>query len=286
MMPVHERGYTHWSHSGLRADPPWLVIASRGLRPVLRRRWPLLLFFAALVPAIAKGASIFVNVRAGGMLGQFMGTGWSSVSPEGSLTFIEVQRFFVFLVTLVLGAGLISRDRQDNGLSLYFSRPISLADYLGGKTLVVLAGYLTVTLVPCLLLCLFAYLIDPGTAGLQTLILTPLRLVIVTVFTGVGLAMVLLAFSALATRTVLVVVWWAVLCLGGEVVGTIGDALGLDSFQYLNFLGHWHNASSLLMGGEAPLPIPPPLSLLVCLGMIAAALAVLRRRIEPVEVVT
>ena len=285
-MPVHERGYTHWSPSGLRADPPWLVIARRGLRPTLKRRWPLLLCFAALVPAIAKGAIIFVNVRAGGMLGQFMGTGWSSVSPEGSLTFIEVQRFFVFLATLILGAGLIARDKQDNGLSLYFSRPISLADYLGGKTLVVLAGYLTVTLAPCLLLCLFAYLIDPATAGLETLLLTPLRLGVVTVFTGIGLALVLLAFSALATRTVLVVVWWAVLCLGGEVVGTIGDALGLDSFQYLNFLGHWHNAASLVMGGGAQLPIPQLASLLICLGLIAGALAVLRQRIKPVEVVT
>jgi ABC-type transport system involved in multi-copper enzyme maturation permease subunit len=285
-MPVHERGYTHWRPSGLHADPPWLVIARRGLLPTLRRRWPLLLFFAALVPAIAKAAIIFVNVRAGGMLGQFMGTGWSSVSPEGSLTFIEVQRFFVFLATLVLGAGLIARDRQDNGLSLYFSRPISLADYLSGKALVVLSGYLTVTLVPSLLLCLFAYLIDPATAGLETLLLTPLRLVVVTVFTGVGLALVLLSFSAMATRTVLVVVWWAVLCLGGEVVGNIGDALGLDSFQYLNFLGHWHNASSLVMGGSAPLPVPPVASLALCLGMIAATLVVFRQRIKPVEVVT
>ena len=52
----------------------------------IKRRWPLVLFFAALVPAVVKGAIIFVNVRSGGMLGQFMGTGWSSVSPEGCRT--------------------------------------------------------------------------------------------------------------------------------------------------------------------------------------------------------
>jgi ABC-type transport system involved in multi-copper enzyme maturation permease subunit len=285
-MPVHERGYTHWSPSGLRADPAWLVIARRDLTPTLRRRWPLLLFFAALSLAIIKGAIIFVNVRSGGMLGQFMDTGWSSVSPAGSLAFIEGQRFFVFVVTFVLGAGLIARDRQENGLSLYFSRPISLNDYLAGKTLVVVAGYLTVTLVPCLLLCLFAYLIDPATAGIETLLLTPLRLLVICVFTGVGLSLVLLSFSALATRTVLVVVWWAVLCLGGEVIGAIGDGFGLDSFQYLNFLGNWHNASSLLMGCEARLPVQPLASLAICLGLIAASLLLLRRRIKPVEVVT
>ncbi len=284
-MPVHERGYTHWSPSGARVEPPWLVIAKRGLLPTLKRRWPLALFFASLMPAVAKGVMIFLNVRSGGMVGQFMETGWSSVSPAGSLSFIEWQRFFVFLVTLILGAGLIARDRQDNGLSLYFSRPISLTDYLLGKVLVVLAGYLVVTLVPSLLLCIFGYLMDPATAGMETLLLTPLRLLGFTLFTGTGLALVLLAFSSLGTRTVLVVVWWAVICLGGEVVGNLG-LLGIDSFQYLNFLGHWHNAGSLLMGAEAQLPVPRLASLAICLALIAGSLAVLRSRIKPVEVVT
>jgi ABC-type transport system involved in multi-copper enzyme maturation permease subunit len=285
-MPVHERGYTHWTPSGLRVDPPWLVIARRGLAAPLKRRWTLILLFAAWVPAVVKGAIVFFKARAGQFLDLAVGGEWTSVTPAGFLAFMEGQRFFVFLATVILGAGLVARDRRENGLSLYFSRPISLADYLAGKTLIVLAGYLAVTLVPSLLLCLFSYLVDPTAAGLELLLLTPLRLLLVSVFTGVGLALVLLAFSALGTRTVLVVVWWAVICLGGEVVGGIGDGLGLDAFQYLNFLGHWHNASSLLMAADARLPLPQVASLAICLGSMALALLVLRRRIRPVEVVT
>ena len=37
---------------------------------------------------------------------------------------VESQRFFVFLFTAIMGASLIARDRRENGLSLYFSRPL------------------------------------------------------------------------------------------------------------------------------------------------------------------
>ena len=285
-MPVHERGYTHWNPSGARVDPPWLVIARRGLLAPLKNRWMLMLLFGAFVPAIVKAVIVFFKAKAGQFMDLAVGGDWTSVTPAGFLSFVEGQRFFVFLITVIVGAGLIARDKRENGLSLYFSRPISLLDYLGGKVLVVLAAYAAVTLVPSLLLCLFAYLVDPTAAGLDLLLLTPLRLVVVSVFTGAGISLVLLALSSMGTRTVLVVVWWAVLCLGGEVIGAIGDGFGLDSFQYLNFLGNWHNASSLLMGCEARLPVQPVASLAICLGLIAASLLLLRRRIKPVEVVT
>ncbi len=244
-----------------------------------------MLLFGSFVPAIVKAVIVFFKAKAGQFMDLAVGGDWTSVTPAGFLSFIEGQRFFVFLITVIVGAGLIARDKRENGLSLYFSRPISLLDYLGGKVLVVLAAYSAVTLVPSLLLCLFAYLVDPTAAGLDLLLLTPLRLLVISVFTGAGLSLVLLSFSALGTRTVLVVVWWAVLCLGGEALGNMGDGIGLDSFQYINFLGHWHNAASLLMSAPARLPVPPVASLAICLALIAGSAMVLRRQIKPVEVV-
>jgi ABC-type transport system involved in multi-copper enzyme maturation permease subunit len=285
-MPVHERGYTHWRPTGLRPDPVWWVIARRGWTGAWRHRWTLLLLFVAWVPAVVKGAIIFVKAKAGQLLELAVGGQWTSITPSGFLAFLEGQRFFVFLFTMILGAGLIARDRRDNGLALYFSRPLGLADYLLGKTLVVLGGYLAVTLAPVLLLCLFAYLIDPGATGVELLLMTPLRALLFCSLTGAGLSLVLLALSSLATRTVLVVVWWAVLCLGGEMVGAIGEGIGLAGLQYANVLGHWHNAGSLLMGAEPRLPVPPLASLALCALAVIAALAILRARIRPVEVVS
>ncbi len=101
-MPVHERGYTHWTPSEHRADPPWLVIARRGLAAPLRRRWSLLLLFAAWVPAIVKGVMVFVKAKTGDFADVIVGSEWGSVSPAGCLAFMEGQRFFVFLVTMPL----------------------------------------------------------------------------------------------------------------------------------------------------------------------------------------
>ncbi len=286
-MPVHERGYTRWQTTGLVADPVWWVIARRGLGAALRQRWTLLLLFVAWVPAIVKGVGIFTKARAGQLVDLTrLGGDWLSITPGGFLAFVEGQRFFVFLLTMILGAGLIARDRRDNGLALYFARPLGLADYLLGKTLIVIGGYLVVTLAPVVLLCLFAYLVDPGAMGLQLLLLTPLKLGLFCLLTGASLSLLLLALSSLATRTVLVVVWWAVLCLGGEAVGNIGEALGLASLQFANLFGHWHNAGALLVGTAPRLPVSPWASLAVCAVVTAGAVWVLRRRIRPVEVVS
>ncbi len=285
-MPVHERGYTHWQPSGLRADPPWWVIARHGLTAPLHKRGNLALLVLAWIPALVMGVQIYIKVKAGQLAELAAGVGWGDISAAGFLTFVDRQDFFVFLVIAILGAGLVARDRQDNGLSLYFSRPLSLADYLAGKGLVILGGYLAVTLAPALLLCLFAYLVEPAALGLELLLLTPLRLAVLTGLTGAALALVMLAFSSLGTRPVLVIVWWAVLCLGGDAVGNIGESVGADVLQYANFLDHWENAGSLLMGGGARLPISPWGSLAVCVAVTAAAVAVLRARVRPVEVVT
>jgi len=159
-VPVYERGYTHWEPSGRQAWPAWWVIAKRGIIEPLKRRWLLLLVLLAWVPAIVKGGIIYFKLKAGDLV-DVLGGGWTSIDPAGFLAFIEGQRFFVFVLLAITGAGLISTDRRDNGLSLYFSRPLGLRDYLGGKTLIVIFYYCMVTLFPVWALCIFAWLIAP-----------------------------------------------------------------------------------------------------------------------------
>lgn len=285
-MPVHERGYTRWRRSGQPADPAWWVIARRGLAAPLKRRWNLLLLFVAWVPAVVKAVMIYIRSRTGDMASLVIQSDWSSISAAGALSFWDWQRFFVFLALAITGAGLVARDRRENGLALYFSRPLGLADYLVGKSLVVAGAYLMVTLLPALALCLFSYLIDPAAAGLEMLLWTPARLVAFGVLSGAGLALVMLALSSMATRTVLVVVWWTVIAIGGDIVGHMGQGLGAPNLQFVNFLKHWQNAGSLVLASGPRLPVSPWISLALLAVVVAAAVTVLRRRIRPVEVVT
>ncbi|MFT5783323.1 MAG: ABC-2 type transport system permease protein, partial [Candidatus Krumholzibacteriia bacterium] len=219
-MPIYERGYTHWEPSAGHARPSWWIIAKRGIAEPLKKRWLLVLLLAAWVPAIVKAAMVYVKLKAGD-IADLLGGGWTSIDPEGFLVFMEGQRFFVFVLLAIVGAGLIATDRRDNGLSLYFSRPLGLASYVGGKSLIIMFYYFMVTLAPVYALCVFSYLIAPEATGPELLFLTPLRATLYCTLVGASLSLVLLAFSSLGKRSIFVMVWWAIMVMGTETISAI-----------------------------------------------------------------
>ena len=283
-MPVYDRGYTHWEPSDHKALPAWWIIAKRGIAEPLKKRWLMVLLLMAWVPAIVKGGIIYFKLKAGDIADLLSG-GWTSVDPEGFLAFMEGQRFFVFVLLAIVGAGLIATDRRDNGLSLYFSRPLGLASYIGGKSLVIIFFYCMVTLFPVYALCLFSYLIAPDATGMDLLLLTPLRATVYCLLAGASISLVLLAFSSLGKRSIFVMVWWTIMVSGTETIGAIAEGLGKESLQAINFLGQYHNAGSTIFGAPARLEVNPWLSLVILLAWTAAAVWVLHRQIRPVEVV-
>lgn len=284
-MPVYERGYTHWESSGRRAWPAFLVIAKRGILGPLKRRWMLLLLLMGWIPAIVKGGFIYVHLKAGDMI-ELLDGGWTSIDPEGFLAFVQKQWYFVFLIMAVVGSGLIANDRRDNGLSLYFSRPLGLVSYIGGKTLILLFYYCLVTLFPVYALCLFAYFIAPSATGMELLLLTPLRATVYCLLTGVSMSLVLLAFSSVAKRSIFVMVWWTILIFGTKTIAAIAQGLGESRLEAVNFLDQYHNAGALIFSASGNLSIAGGVSFLVILGWTAAALWLLWLRIRPVEVVS
>lgn len=284
-MPVYDRGYTHWEPSGRGANPAWWVIARRGITQPLKKRWLLVLLLAAWVPAIVKAVTIYLKLKAGD-IADLLGGGWTSIDPSGFLAFMEGQRFFVFVLLAIVGAGLVATDRRDNGLSLYFSRPLGLTSYIGGKSAVIMFFYFMVTLFPVYALCVFAYVIAPDATGLDLLLLTPLRATVYCVVAGASISLVLLAFSSLGKRSIFVMVWWAIMVSGTETIGAIAEGLGQDRFQALNFLGQYHNAGSMLFSSPPRLEVDPWVSLGTSLLWTIAAILVLRRQIRPVEVVS
>ena len=58
------------------------------------------------------------------------------------------QDFFVFLITIYVGAGLIANDRRANALQIYLSKPLMRTEYIAGKAAVLFFFLLLVTWVP------------------------------------------------------------------------------------------------------------------------------------------
>ena len=94
----------------------------------------------------------------------------SNLIPIDSYFFLVYCRFqfaMAFLLTVIIGPILISRDLTNNALPLYLSRPFSRAEYVLGKGCVL--GFLlsAITWVPGLVLCILQVCLE-GTGWLRS----------------------------------------------------------------------------------------------------------------------
>jgi ABC-2 type transport system permease protein len=65
---------------------------------------------------------------------------------------LQCQGLLAFLVAAFVGPGLVAPDLADNGLALYFARPLSRAEYVLGKLTVLVVLLSAMTWVPLALL--------------------------------------------------------------------------------------------------------------------------------------
>jgi hypothetical protein len=282
-MPVYERGYRKWEHSGKKAPPPWWAIAKRGILAPLKRRGLLFLLVVAWVPAIVKGGILFFTYKMG-ELGTLVGGEWTDVTAAGFRSFLEWQTPWVLIILAIIGSGLITKDRQENGLALYFARPLGLKEYVLGKGLITLFYYFAVTLFPVLALCIFGYLSTQGATGMEMLVLIPLKALLYCTVAGTSFSLVLLALSSLGTRTVFVALWWVLLFATDGLAEIM--AMFRAELKILDFAGQHLNMGVLILGGKSIEGLSPWVSLAMVVFFIAVSWTILVRRIRPVEVVS
>jgi hypothetical protein len=284
-MPVYERGYKHWEPSGRAVSPPWWVIARRGIVEPLKRRGLLLLLFMAWVPAVVKGGILYFKYKFG-QLADLVASDWTAITPAGFYSFVKWQKYSVLILLAIIGTRLIAKDRLENGMALYFARPLSLVDYIGGKMLIILFYYFMVTLFPLYALSVFGYLVTSGETGLDMLLLTPLRATVFCGATGISMSLILLALSSLGLRAVFISVGWVLLYLGSEQIANILVLLRGGAMRLIDFPAQYYQAGAFLFGARPDPDFSPWVSGLLIVVYTLAACLILRRRIRPVEVVS
>ena len=78
-----------------------------------------------------------------------------SINGEFFLIFLNIQSALAFLLTVLMGPPLVSRDMSNNALPLYLCRPFSRAEYAIGKMSILVILMSAITWIPGLLLFLF-----------------------------------------------------------------------------------------------------------------------------------
>ncbi len=279
-MPIHDQSYRRYS--GARAAPgaAWSVIARTGIRGMLSLRLYLAVLLFAWLPFVVRAVFFYLSAN-------FPSMDMIAPSPQTFRDFFDQQAFFVFVVTLYVGAGLIANDRRANALQIYLSKPLTRAEYVAGKLAVLMAFLLFVTWVPAMLLLFLQAMFAGSTAFLrENLFLIPAMTIFA--FLQVLLAsFTMLALSSLSNSARFVGMLYAGALLFSEAIfQTLRGVTGSTGVSWVSFSANLAQVGDVVFRMEPRYSTPWGVSLLAVMVLLGVSVWILDRRVRGVEVVT
>jgi ABC-type transport system involved in multi-copper enzyme maturation permease subunit len=279
-MPIHDQSYRRYGGGKTALGRAWTVIARAGIMTMIRKRAFLGLLMFAWMPFVVRAVQIYVTTN-------FPQTAMFAPTAQTFREFLEQQDFFVFVITIYVGAGLIANDRRANALQIYLSKPLMRTEYIAGKAAVLFSFLLLVTWVPAMLLLLLQVLFAGSFAFLRAnLFLFPaitvgaLLQVIVATFT-------MLALSSLSKSSRYVGILYAgILFFTAAIYGAMYAITGDSSLSWLSLGSNLSQVVDVVFRLKPRYTTPWPVSLTVLIGLVVVSLSVLERRVRGVEVVT
>lgn len=159
-MAVYEQTYRRYTGP---LTPEWsrfLIIPRHTLRGVFNSKLFTAFFVLCFVPLLVEAILIYLHHNFTALT--IMNANARELVPiDGSFfqIFVNIQGGFAFILALLVGPPLVSRDLRNNALPLYLCRPFSRTEYVMGKMSVILLLLSAVTWIPQMLLFLLqAYL--------------------------------------------------------------------------------------------------------------------------------
>lgn len=279
-MPIHDQSYRRYGGERQPAQRAWLVIAKSGIQQFLRRRPMMGILFGSQIALMVRLVAFYLSEsisQAQALLGP---------SAKTFRDFLEQQNFFVFLIAVYVGSGLIAQDRKANALQIYLSKPLTRLDYIAGKMAILGTFLLFVTWVPAMLLLAGQILLSGSfDFARANAILFPA----ITLFSFLEVFIVccaVLALSSLTTSTRYVAVMFAgVMFFSEAIFGTLRMVTGSTAISWVSFTGSLAQVGDAIFRQPLRYTTPVAVSFIVLLALVAVSLSVLERRVRGVEVV-
>ncbi len=279
-MPIHDQSYRRYAGLRAQAGQAWMVIAVNGIRTIVRKRLFLGLLVLAWIPFVVGAVMVYLNAN----FPQFT---LLSMTAQRFREFLGTQDFFVFTITVWVGAGLIANDKRANALQIYLSKPLTRTEYIAGKLVILAAFLLLVTWVPAILLLVLQVAFSGSFTFLrQNFYLFPA----VTVFSFLQVllaAFTMLALSSLSKSSRYVAILYAgAYWFSHAVFGVIYAVTGSTKMSWLSLPGNLNQIGDIIFRLEPRYSTPAAVSLLAMVVVIGVSLWVLERRVRGVEVVS
>jgi ABC-2 type transport system permease protein len=280
-MPIHDQSYRRYGGSKVAPGFSWSVIAAAGIKSMIRKRMFLGLILFAWIPFIVRAVQIYVEANFPQTQQMF------GVTADTFREFIDQQGFFVFFVTIWVGAGLIANDRRANALQIYLSKPLTRAEYIAGKVAILAAFLLLVTWVPGMLLLLLKILFEGSLTFIrQNAFLFP-AITVASFLQVIVASFAMLALSSLSKSSRYVGILYAGTMFFSEAVfAALRLILGGTAASWISFPANLAQVIDVIFRLKPRYETPWIVSLLALLGLVVVSISVLERRVRGVEVVT
>lgn len=245
-MAVYEHLYGAYEGESHSAWSRFLVIPRYALREVFKSKLLVTIFILCFIYPLVAAILVYLHHNANALaLLQINVRELLPIDRTFFRTFVEVQGGFAFILTVIVAPPLISRDLANNALPLYLCRPLSRAEYVLGKMLVIVFLLSLVTWIPGLLIFFF----QASLAGFGWLWAN--LWMIQAIFTSCLLWIVLLSLLALAVSSLLK---WRVVASGALLgIFFVPSAFGeIINNLFLTKTGHiislWATMNSIWRG--------------------------------------
>lgn len=279
-MPIHDQSYRHYGGGRTMPGRAWTVIAWAGIMTMIRKRAFLGLLIFAWLPFLVRAVQVYVTTN-------YPQVAMFAPTAETFRQFLEQQDFFVFIITIYAGAGLIANDRRANALQIYLSKPLMRSEYIGGKAAVLFVFLLMVTLVPALLLLLLQVLFAGSFEFLRkNLFLFP-AITVAALLQALLATFTMLALSSLSKSSRYVGILYAgIIFFTAAIYGAMYAITGSSKLSWLSVGSNLSQVVDVIFRLKPRYATPWPVSLIVIIGLIVLSISVLERRVRGVEVVT
>jgi len=279
-MPIHDQSYRRYGGGKAMPGQAWTVIARAGIMSMIRKRTFLGLLIFAWFPFIARAIQIYVTAN-------YPQVAMFAPTAETFRQFLEQQDFFVFVVTIYVGAGLIASDRRANALQIYLSKPLMRTEYIFGKAAILFAFLLFVTLVPALLLLVLQVLFAGSFAFLKKNFFLFPAISVAAVLQAILATFTMLALSSLSKSSRYVGILYAgIIFCTAAIYGAMLAITGSTRLSWLSLGANLTQVVDVIFRLKPRYATPWPVSLIVIIGLVALSISVLERRVRGVEVVT
>lgn len=279
-MPIHDQGYRHYGGSRAAVGRAWQVIARSGIASIITKRAFIGLMLFAWGPFVVRAVQIYVSAN-------FQQAAFLAPKGETFREFLDQQGFFVFVVTIWVGAGLIANDRRANALQLYLSKPLTAAEYIAGKMAILFLFLAFVTFAPAMGLLLVQTIF----AGSFTFIRNNIYLLpAITLFSLVQVLMAsttILALSSLSKSSRFVAVMYAgLIFFTSALFQALRGITGSSAFAWLSPGDALEQLGDVIFRLQPRYDLSPAVALLTVVIIIAGSFVILSRKVKGVEIVT